>query len=158
MTGEKPLLVEWYRVDDSRRITRVLALAALLMLLGCLGVVFGIRATHRPEFVRAVLGTLGFACVLSGGLRAIFGLRGLLLEDAYLALQTDALVFHEGARHVEIDWDSLEAVTPVPGGVALVTKDGESLDLVRTFAGVTPGELAKRITHVRRRVLFGLER
>ena len=59
---------------------------------------------------------------------------------------------------MRIPWDSIEDVTVVSDGVALVMKDGEATTLRRAFAGITPSELARRITHVRRRVLFGLER
>ena len=158
MSEPSPVLVEWYRVDVTRRLVAVLAVAALIMLVGCLAATASVRTAATPDHVRFALTAVGLVCIVGGGLRAILGLHRILADDAYLALRTDTLVFHDAGRDTRIAWDAIEDVTAVPEGVALTLRDGATTRLTRRFADVTHSELARRIAHVRRRVLLGMER
>jgi hypothetical protein len=137
---------------------QILALSAFVMLVGCFAVAGSVRTAYTPDHVRLALTAIGFTCIVGAGLRAILGLRRILEDDAYIALRTDTLVFHDAGRDTTFAWDAIEDVAAAPDGVTLVLRDAPATTLRRSFAGVTSTELAKRIAHVRRRVLFGLER
>ena len=160
----EPLIIEWYRIDSSVRVVRVLVPSMMLMALGaCLAVV---SATGRVD-VGQVLRTwqwrvpmtvTGLGLIAYSGFRAIFGLQKLLSADAYLTLRTDALVFHDEQIHVETPWDDVDETRwdATSSTLTLRTRSGRETPITRRFAGIEGAALAKRIEHVRKRALFGI--
>ncbi len=160
----KPLIIEWYRVDSSARVVRVLVPGMLLMALGTgLAVVAAtghvdVGQVLRTWHWRVPMTVTGLALIAYSGFRAIFGLQKLLAADAYLTLRTDALVFHDEHTHVETPWDDVDDThwDAASKTLTLRTRGGQETPIARPFAGIDGPALAKRIEHVRKRALFGI--
>ena len=162
--GPAPLVVEWYRIDVSGRVARVLVPSMALMTLGA-GLAV-LASTGRVDLAtvldtwhwRVPMTLAGLGTIAGAGFRAIFGLQRLLAEDACLVVRTDALVFLDGGPRFELPWEDLEETTWDAAGGALVLRlrDGSETRLTQRFAGIDGPALAKRLTRVRQRALFGL--
>jgi hypothetical protein len=100
----------------------------------------------------------GLITIAGAGFRAIFGLQRVLADDACLVVRTDALVFLDGGPRFELAWDDLEDIAWDEPGRALVLRlrDGGETRLSQRFAGIDGPALAKRLTRVRQRAIFGL--
>lgn len=180
-TRDDSPIVEWYRLDASRRIVLTLALGASIMLLGaCVSAVGLVQSRgalphpalmgHRAALVGAELegqhdtvleistGLFALGCLLTGAFTAILGLRRALLEESYLALRHDGALFVQGEIERFVAWDDLEDVRwDAPTNALLfVGHDGEAVPLVARFNDVTNEELAKRVRALRRRAVHGL--
>ena len=159
-----PLIIEWYRIDSSVRVVRVLVPCVLLMALGaCLGVVaatgrIDVGQVLRTWHWRVPMTVSGLGLIAYSVFRAIYGLQKLLAADAYLTLRTDALVFHDDQTHVETPWDDVDdTFWDAPRKtLTLRTRSGQETHITRPFAGIDGPALAKRIEHVRKRALFGI--
>lgn len=160
----EPLIIEWYRVDPSARVVRVLVPSMLLMALGaCVAIIaatgrIDIGQVLRTWHWRLPMTVSGLALIAYSGFRAIFGLQKLLSADAYLTLRTDALVFHDEQRHVETPWDEVDDThwDASSKTLTLRTRSGQETPITRPFTGIEGAALAKRIEHVRKRALFGI--
>lgn len=150
--------MEWYRVDQSTAVVRVLAIAAPVLLLGCLCVAFAWLATHRAVWMRLVVGAIGAAANIGGPLYAIFGLRRILMQDAYIALRTDGVAIRDEHEERVVAWDTLESAHIVDGHLALQLRNADPLLVEQRFSGIAPEALAKRIEHTRTREAMGLKR
>ncbi len=158
------LIVEWYRVDVSARVARVLVPSMLLMTLGAsLAVLASAGRIDLAQVMdswhwRVPMTVMGLGTIAWSGFRAIFGLQRLLAEDACLVVRTDALVFLDGGPRFETPWDDLEDIAWDAPSRALVLRlrDGHETRLTQRFAGVDGPALAKRLVRVRQRALFGL--
>lgn len=173
-------IVEWFRMDASRRIATFLGVGAAGMVTGSFGiarlvmsaphaaliasrsptrgVVIWPTATLDPTTV--ALAVLGFAVLVGGGLVAILGLNRVLSEESYLALRVDgALLVHGDARRL-VRWDDVADVRhdPTRDAIVLVREGGDEWAIERRFAGATNGEIVKKAAEVRRRALFGMYR
>lgn len=182
--GNGSLLIEWHRLDASRRIIRSLAIGATIMTFGACAAGFAIHAgwVERPigrgERARAHVHELHestdarssralrelsvslavLACLVGGGLTALIGLMRVLGEERYLALREDGalLVIDDTERFVS--WDDLEAVRwdAKRDAVLLVPYGGDAVPVIERFADIANSELAKRAENIRRRAQFGL--
>jgi hypothetical protein len=162
--GTAPLIVEWYRIDVTGRIARVLVPSMLLMTLGA-GLAV-LASTGRVDLAtvldtwhwRVPMTITGLGTVAGAGFRAIFGLQRVLADDACLVVRTDALVFLDGGPRFELPWDDLEDIAWDDAARALVLRlrDGRETRLTQRFAGIEGPALAKRLTRVRQRASFGL--
>lgn len=159
-----PLVIEWYRIDVSARVARVLVPSMVLMTLGA-GIAV-LASTGRVDLAtvldtwqwRVPMTITGLVIIAGAGFRAILGLQRLLAEDACLVVRTDALVFLDGGPRFELLWEDLEETTWDATGGALVLRlrSGEETRLTQRFAGIDGPALAKRLTRVRQRAIFGL--
>lgn len=174
-------IVEWYRIDASRRIVRTLALGASVMLLGSIvsaaGLVLSrgnlphpllagrrgpVAYVEQPADASPLLemttGLLALACLLGGGVTAMVGLRRALEEESYLALRRDGALFVTGETERFVSWDDVEDVRwdASTDALVFVSHGGEPVPLVARFADVSNEELAKRARAVRRRAVHGL--
>jgi hypothetical protein len=159
-----PLVVEWYRIDVTSRVARVLVPSMALMTLGA-GIAV-LASTGRVDLAtvlntwhwRVPMTIAGLVIIAGAGFRAIFGLQRLLAEDACLVVRTDALVFLDGGPRFELPWEDLEESSWDASERALVLRlrDGSETRLTQRFAGIEGPALAKRLTRVRQRALFGL--
>lgn len=169
-------IVEWYRFDASRRIAKILIIAATGMAMGAVAiarlsvstspylwgrpsaarmpVLFGFATFSDPNFW---VGSFGLLLVTLAGLVAVLGLQRVLSEENYLALRVDGALFQCGEARRFWSWaDTQEIVHDPARGVVLISSSGEEWTISQRFAGVDHRELAKRAAAVRRRALFGL--
>jgi len=182
--GNGSLLIEWHRLDASKRIIRSLAIGATIMTLGACAAGFAIHSgwvehpIGRGERARVHVRELRestdarssralrelsvslavLACLVAGGLTALIGLMKVLGEERYLALRQDGalLVLDDTERFVS--WDDLEAVRwdETRDAVLLVPYGGDAVPVIERFADIANSELAKRAENIRRRAQFGL--
>ncbi len=178
-----PPIVEWYRLDASRRIFVTLTLGASIMLVGSIvsaAGLFGSRGSlphpismgHRRAMIgeepigdsnptlELATGLIALACLLGGGATAIVGLKRALSEESYLALRHDGALFVKDETERFVAWDDLEDVRwDAPTNALLfIGHDGVAVPLVARFADVTNEDLAQRVRSVRRRAVHGLLR
>ena len=178
----KGRVLDAYRVDVSRALSRVLGLAATLVLLGSMatgsalvmarveGVPItlgrrtdvGVASQHRvgtaPSATSIGLGALGLLLVLGGAGAAMVGLRRVLREERYLLLRSDGALFVQGRRRRLVKWQDVEDVHHEGRELVFVCHDGLSLTIEERYGGVTLPELARRAASLRRKALFGLLR
>lgn len=173
-------IVEWFRIDASKRIARYLAIGAAGMVAGSFGIarlvmsaphavlmasrsptrgaVLWPTATLDPTTVALAL--LGFAVLVGGGLFAILGLNRVLSEESYLALRVDgALLVHGDARRL-VRWEDVTDVVhdATRDAIVLAREGADEWVIERRFAGATNAEIVKKAIEVRRRALFGMYR
>lgn len=176
-------MLDAYRVDVSRALSRVLGLAAALVLIGSMitgtalvmarleGVPIALgrranvglvsQAQHRisPSASPLGLGALGLLVVLGGAATAIVGLRRVLREERYLLLRSDGAVFVQGRRRRLVKWQDVEDVRHHEGReLVFHCHDGRELSIEERYGGVSLPELARRAASLRRKALFGLLR
>ncbi len=152
-------LIEWYRIDRTESMRRVLIAAGGAMATGSF--VVGLSfLTRQPEGMRIVAAVIGFVCVVMGPLIAIVGLRGSLIEDLYLVVRVDGMVIHLEAPETMVSWHDIERIVhdPVAQAVVLRMRSGEQSRLTRPFAGITMEALARRLDECRRKADFQLLR
>lgn len=147
-------IVEWYRIDASRRLAVFLTIGAIGMSSGMLAV----AALVVGEGPRSLaLGLLGIALVVGGGVTAIAGTMRAMWEESYLALRTDGALFVRGERRRYARWDDVDEIRHDPARRALViVRAGSEWILEERFAGATHREIAERASAVRRKARMGL--
>ena len=176
-----PPIVEWYRLDASRRIFTTLTLGASIMLLGSIVSAAGLFSSRgalphpllmghrramiveepvgeRSPVLEITTGLVALACLLGGGATAIVGLKRALAEESYLALRHDGALFVHGETERFVAWDDLEDVRwdAASNALLFIGHDGVPVPLVARFADVTNEDLAQRVRAVRRRAVHGL--
>lgn len=154
------LIVEWYRLDQSGYIARVLGLGAVFVALGSFMVAAGIAPIAFPGGAPAALFFVGIAFVAGGPLFSIFGLRRLMNDDAYIALRTDGLLVNLPDHEELVPWTDVSEVLfdPPSQRIALAREGAAPVFVSGRMAGITPAALAARIKDVHRKALFGLLR
>jgi len=181
--AKAPPIVEWYRLDASRRIFTTLMLGASIMLLGSIvsaAGLFGSRGSiphpmllghrramiieepvgERSPMLELTTGLVALGCLLGGGVTAIVGLKRALAEESYLALRHDGALFVHGETERFVAWDDLEDVRwdSASNALLFIGHDGVPVPLVARFSDVTNEDLAQRVRAVRRRAVHGLLR
>lgn len=175
-------MLDAYRVDVSRALSRVLGLAAALVLVGSMAtgaalvlarlegvpIAVGPRADlalasqHRPSLSPSAsplgLGALGLFFVLGGAGTAIVGLRRVLREERYLLLRSDGALFVQGRRRRLVRWQDVQDVRHEGRELVFHCHDGRVLSIEERYGGVSLPELARRVASLRRKALFGLLR
>lgn len=173
-------MLDAYRVDVSRALSRVLGLAAALVLVGSMATgaalvlarLEGVPITvgRRPDVAIATqaqpsvapsasplgLGALGLLFVLGGAATAIVGLRRVLREERYLLLRSDGALFVQGRRRRLVKWQDVEDVRHEGRELVFLCHDGRALSIEERYGGVSLPELARRAALLRRKALFGL--
>jgi len=175
-------VLDAYRVDVSRALSRVIGLAAALVLLGSMAtgsalvmarlegvpismgrrtdVAIGSQTQPgaSPSASPLGLGALGLFFVLAGAGTAIVGLRRVLREERYLLLRSDGALFVQGRRRRLVKWQDVEDVRHDGRELVFVCHDGRELTIEERYGGVSLPELARRAASLRRKALFGLLR
>lgn len=144
-------MLEWYRADRSARIRRVLMLASMLVMVGALVGASAIRWGWGLAFV-------ALALVLSGGVSAIAGLRREMLEERWLALRTDGLVYSRDGKTRRMPWRFIDDVAVEGPCLVVVLRSGKRVEIRERFAGTTRAALSEHIAQARRRHEHGLLR
>jgi hypothetical protein len=177
-------IIEWFRIDETRRIGRYLAVGAAGMATASLALArlvltaplmahVGSRSPTRYPIMAGdgllpaaavpistvALALLGFGALVGCGLFAILGLKKVLSEESYLALRVDGVLFvrADGTRRFA-RWEEIEDVRHEAAGdaVVLAMHEGEPWALAWRFAGAGNAEIARKAAAVRRRALFGM--
>jgi hypothetical protein len=147
--------VDFFRVDRSGWVKRLLALAVLLVAVGAF--LIGGHLVSRLDESTSHLVSLAGGLIVAVGLITGFGAMAMiLLENVYLLIGPDGLVCHDNGKETKIAWADLEAVTvDAPGFVILTRRDAEAL---RWFAGKGAANVSARVDEARRKALHGLLR
>jgi hypothetical protein len=155
--GEIPLapIVEWYRVDATRRIGAALSFGAIAMVIGMFmvsGLVFG------RDLASAAWGVAGITEVIAGGLATLIGLQRVLSEESYVALRVDGVLLVRPTGWRLVRWEDVEDVRHdrARDAIVLVQYSGSEWTIGERFSGITNADLAKNAATVRRRALFGM--
>jgi hypothetical protein len=144
-------MLEWYRADRTDRIRGVLGLASMMVVTGAVLAASAIRFGHGLGYVALVL-------VACGGGVAIAGLRRELLEERWLALRTDGLVYAKDGKTRRVRWRHVEDVRVDGARLVITLRSGKTIELRDRFAGTTRATLAEKIAHTRTRAAHGLLR
>jgi hypothetical protein len=163
MAGDAVRIVEWYRLDQGRRMRRILIAGPGLLTLGGLLIALSFTSRHGADLrVAAVLGGLGL--VASGAVLTVASMYWTLRQDAYIALRTDGLTLHGGSASAPeetfIPWDALAQASwdSTRAEVRLEQVDGRVVVVALSYAGISLSALAQRIEQTRRRAAMGLLR
>lgn len=154
----RPSVIEWYRLDESRRLTRVLVLGALLLLTGAISAAVALGAARVPAEMRTVLGFIGGIFTAAGPLSVIIRLQMAMRKDDYLMLRADGLLSHVESARFFLPWDTMDHVSyDEASNVIEVHMRNEDVYRLRDrFCGIGPRELAKRLDMVRRKAIWNL--
>ena len=156
-------MLDWFRVDNGRRIRRVLLIGPSLLSLGGLVVALSFSA-RSSESVRTLAIVVGMALVAAGAGSTLAGMARILREDSYLAIRTDGVALRfEAAEAVHL-WENITRIRwDAARGALVLELRGEGdregageVTVARTFAGVTGPALAERLERSRRRVSMGM--
>jgi hypothetical protein len=147
-------IVEWYRVDVTRRVVRRLAAGSACMIVGMLAVS---RLVMGAGVGSLGWGLVGIVTVIVGGCYAVIGLQRILGEEQYVALRVDGVLVVDGDDHRYRKWEDIDDVRHDREGDAVVLVSGdEEWSLGESFAGIANVDLARSAAAVRRKALFGL--
>lgn len=144
-------MLEWYRVDRSVRIRRVLVLASTFVMVGASVGAAAIRWGHGLAYVALLL-------VVSGGITAISGLKRELMEERWLALRTDGLVYCRDGKTRRMPWKFVKDVRIEGPALVVELESGKRIEIRERFAGTTRAALAEHIAHARTKAAHGLLR
>lgn len=144
-------MLEWYRVDRGARIERVLVLACALVATGATVGAAAIRWGQGLAYVALTL-------VFSGGVSAIAGLRREMMQERWLALRTDGLVYSRDGKTRRMPWRFITDVHLEGPILVVVLESGKRIEIRERFAGTTRASLRERIAQELRRELHGLRR
>ncbi len=150
--------LESYRVDVTGRAWPILVPAAMLTSIGafviCTSFVAQGVLMHRPE-----LTYFGAFCMLTGPVLAVYGMRGLLSVDEWVAVLERGLLVHLGGADQFMPWTNLARVRwdAASRAIVLEPREGDDVHLVRPFARTTNEKLAARLEELRRKSSFHLK-
>ena len=151
------LVVEWFRLERSRELTRILLIGAPLVLIGdvCAGIALSLDWLGTGW--QTVILVLGIIATAAGPGYVIWKLRHLWDEDHFIALGTRGLRYEGPHDAWFVTWDEVSEVRMTDDGeVWLDLNDERTKAITGPFAGTTAAELAAKLKTVRRKALFGL--
>jgi hypothetical protein len=147
----KPVIVEWFRLDQSKRIRRVLVTGAATLTCGGV-VVGGAFLTHQAEALQRVAACAGVALTVLGAAWTAFGMQRILAVDSYLALCKGGVLAKLDGRECFFAWDEIERVTFDDARPAVLLElKGGVFAFDQPLAGASPREAARRIDHARKK-------
>lgn len=151
-------ILEWYRVDQTARIRRVLGAGAGILTFGALVTSVSFLADQRA-FVRGAASVVGILCCIAGALTAVIGMYRALRDDAYLTVRADGILYHAATPpETFIAWADLVSVRfdEARGAVVFERREATEILAERPFAGTTLADLAKRLDDLRRKAAWNL--
>jgi hypothetical protein len=151
------VLIEWYRVDQTRRIRRALVAGAGILTLGACVMALSF-VTHQSLAVRQAAAAFGFLSTVAGALTAVIGMARVLSTDSYLAVSAEGIILHLEEGETFLAWDSLERIRFDAAREAMVfaLRDGGEVLSRTAFAGAEKKSLAARLDTLRRRAGFDM--
>jgi hypothetical protein len=157
--ADAPTVLEWYRVDNSRRIRRVLFGGTGVLTVGGLVVAVSF-ITRQSHDVRLAAAAIGFTCVFGGALFTMIAMHRTLRDEDSVTLRTDGVAVRAGGDETVVAWSDLERAKFDAGRavVVLERKGGDPVVIARKHAGIGLPALAVRIEDTRRKASFGMLR
>ena len=155
---EAPSVISFYRVDQSRRIRRVLIVGAGLITVGAIVMALSFL-TRNTDAVRQVATTLGLVCTVAGGLGAVVGMSRALREDTCLVVRTDGLMTQSAGQETLFRWADIERIRLGADAetIVVVRLDGTEITVAdRPFAGTETKALAGELDTMRRKAAWNL--
>ncbi len=148
----KPVIVEWYRVDQSKRIRRVLVAGAAILTGGGV-VVGGAFLTHQGEDLQRVAACIGVLLTVAGAAFTAFAMQRILAVDTYLALCKTGVLAKLGGREVYFTWEEIVGVAwdETRRAIVLQLGDDKSFAFDAPLAGMPPKLLARKVDHARKK-------
>jgi hypothetical protein len=147
--------LEFYRIDVSATMRRVLIPSVLLVMFGASMLCFS-AAARGSQLWKPIVGFLGAVGILTGLLSAIVGMARLLREDAYVGVVEDGLVIRSKANEVFLSWDDVTRVAFVSGVVVLELREGPGVRLDPLLPPAKMAALALRLEDWRRKSPYKL--
>lgn len=150
--------LEFYRIDVSAPMRRVLIPSVLLVMSGASMVCFS-AAVHGSQLWKPITGFLGAVGILTGLLSAIVGMSRLLREDAYVGVVEDGLVIRskgERGNEIFLSWDDVTRVAFDSGVVVLELREGPRVRLDPLLPPAKMADLALRLEDWRRKSPYKL--
>ncbi|MFW6050279.1 MAG: hypothetical protein ACODAU_03850 [Myxococcota bacterium] len=150
-------IVEFHRLDASRRILAIVLLCPLPVVAGLFMVARPMQGSFDPA-AAWIFGSIALALVVAGPLSMILSLKHIFQADDYLLVRTDGLLEHVGPSPALHRWDDVERVLHdrADGAIVLRCRDGREVRLTHRYAGIDAATLARRLEDVRRKAVFGL--
>ena len=151
-------ILEWYRLDESRRILGMLALGTLLLLLGSLIFAWGISGLGLALGTRLTVTVAGVLVTASGPICSLTLLTRLMKREAYLILYSQGYADRTTTAELWVPWDSLEAIAyhKERASIMLSNRNGEQSFMRARFSGVSLEVLARRLEEVRRKAVWNV--
>jgi hypothetical protein len=157
--GDRVVIVDWFRADNSRRMRRVLLIGASSMLVG--GLVIAVSfLTRQPEHVREVSAGVGIVLVAGSALFTTLGMHAILRDDVAIVLRTDGVVVQSGAVETAVPWADLASARWDDARQELVLERRGAPALVLGWrpARISGTDLAARIGREQQKEAMGLLR
>lgn len=149
--------VDFFRVDRSGSVRRLLVLAGTLVLVG--SSLIGAHLVSRLEE------SLGHLVSLAGGLITVTGLilgfgamAMLLFENVYLLIKDEGVLLHENGKETSIAWAELDGVRVDPGTPGFLVFERRGTTSFRWFSGKSAKQVCVRVEDARRKAMHGLLR
>jgi hypothetical protein len=146
--------VDFFRVDRSGSVKRLLAVAGILVTTGATAI--GAHLVHRLE------ADTGHLVSLVGGLTVAFGLilgfgamAMILFENVYLLITDDGVVCHENGKETKLAWSEIEDVR-LEAKLGVLVFARRAGPAVRWFAGNSAASVHAKVEEARRKALHGL--
>jgi hypothetical protein len=92
---------------------------------------------------------------LSGGVTAIMGLKREMMDERWLALRSDGLVYADGGKTRRMPWRFIVDVRVEGPLLIVVLESGKRIEIKERFAGTTRTSLRDQIAQQARRAQLG---
>jgi hypothetical protein len=157
--GDRVVIVDWFRADNSRRMRRVLMTGATCLTLG--GLVIAVSfLTHQPELVREWSAAAGIVMVAGSAAFTAVSMQAILREDVSIVLRTDGVAVQDGSLETIVAWADLDGVhwEETPASLVIERRGAEPLVVAWRPARISGPALAARIVRDKQRAEMGLLR
>lgn len=145
--------VDFFRVDRSGSVHRILTFAAVLVAVGV--TLVGAHLMHRIPFVTAHLISLGGGLMVLVGLVLGFGSMAMMVfENVYLLFDDEGVTLHENGKETKISWGDLEGVELDADPLVVIFET--RADTIRWTAGKSASILREKVRAAKRKADHGL--
>jgi hypothetical protein len=146
--------VDFFRVDRSGSVRRLLVGAGVMVTLGA-SLIGGHLVSRLAPGLGHLITLIGGLIVISGLIFGFGAMAMILMENVYLLIRPDGLLYHENGNDTVIPWGELSAVSVEPArGVVVLERTGA--ESVRWFAGKSAKDVSAKVEEARRKALHGL--
>ena len=145
--------VDFFRVDRSAPTYRILALCAVAIMVGVLGI--GAHLVHRIGADAAhVISVAGGVSVLAGLVVGFGSMAVMLFENAYLAIKDEGVIVHDNGKETTIAWDDLAAIEVEERVFVALRRQGAPP--IRFHAGKAAPDITAKVEEAKRKAAHGL--
>lgn len=146
--------VDFFRVDRSGSVKRLLVVASLLVSAGATSIGAHLVSRLTPD-VAHLVSLVGGLTVLVGLILGFGAMAMLLFENVYLLIRDDGVLCHENGKETSMAWSELGAVT-VEAETGFLVFERRGAEPLRWFAGKSAKEVHLRVEDAKRKALHGL--